>query len=89
MADVKHNDEEKPLIMMSDFSDMHLFLINFAENQLSCSKYIDKPKNTKVILLAVTDNDDQMTCEKGLEEIIMAKPIPRNDGFLKLYNSRS
>lgn len=74
---------------MQDFSDIHLFMINFAEkNKLLSSKYLNEPRNTKKILQDVTDPDVAMTAAQGLEKIILSKSIPRNDGFVQLYGSR-
>ena len=74
---------------MQDFSSIHLFLINFAEKNCACSKYIDTPKNTKQILKAVTDPENNLTATEGLQEIILSKPIPRNDSFIKLFRQKS
>ena len=82
-------EDQQPLISVQDFSNIHLFLINFAEKNCASSKYIDAPKNTKKILQAVTNPDNSLTAEEGLQEIILSKPIPRNDGFVKLYRSGS
>ena len=30
-----------------------------------------------------------MTAQEGLEQIILSREIPRNDGFAKLYGSKS
>ena len=70
---------------MQHFSDTLLFLINFAERQFKCSSYIDKPRNTKDILLQVTDPDKELTALQGLEKIILSNDFPKNESFVKLY----
>ena len=77
------------LISVKDFSDIHLFLINFADKLYGCSKYLNSPKDTKQILCAVGDPDSGVTATKSLEEIILTQSIPRNDVFVKLFGSRS
>lgn len=78
-----------PMISVKDFSDTHLFLINFADKLYGCSKYLNTPKDTKKILCAVSDPDSGITATKGLEDIILTQSIPRNESFVKLYGSRS
>jgi len=36
-------NDSKPLITVQDFSDIHLFLINFAEKLVKSSQYMDTP----------------------------------------------
>ena len=86
---MKIEPEERPIISVNDFSDIHLFIINFAEKLCISSKYKDTPKSTKEILQRIADSEKGITAQQGLEEIILSKPIPRNDGFIKLYGSRS
>lgn len=77
------------MITVQDFGEIHLFLINFAEKLMKCSKYIDTPKSTKAILQAVADQDNEMTATQGLLEIILGSPLPRNDSLVKMYGSKS
>lgn len=56
-------DEEKPLVPLTDFSDTHLFMINFVERQYKCSKYIDQPKNTKEVLRDVNNQETATTAD--------------------------
>lgn len=74
---------------MKDFSDIHLFIINFAEKLCISSKFKDTPKSTEEILQRIADSENGITASQGLQEIILSKPIPRNDGFIKLYGSRT
>ena len=59
-------ENDKPIITVQDFTDIHLFMINFAEKLIKSSKYIDTPKNTKAILQEVTDPENEKTAILGL-----------------------
>ena len=84
-----NNLEQRPIISVNDFGEIHLFLISFADKLLDCSKYRDTPNNTKKILEAMTNPDKNMKAEDALLEVILSKPIPRNESFAKLLGSRS
>ena len=43
----KKKTGETPIISVQDFSEIHLFLINFAERITTSSKYLKTPKSTK------------------------------------------
>jgi hypothetical protein len=59
--DKPEEKNDKPLITLQDFSEIHLFMLNFAEKLIKSSKYIDTPKNTKQILKEVTDPENEKT----------------------------
>ena len=64
-------------------------MINFVEKQYASSKFVDRPRCTKDIMCDVSDPESETAAEQGLELIILSKDIPRNDGFAKLYKTRS
>ena len=63
-------------------------MINVAERLYPSSKFKDSPHCIKDILCDVSNPDNDTSPEKGLELLVLASTIPRNDGFAKLYKSR-